>query len=194
MLSSTSIHNGARIIGILFAGVGVICLMLSPLIGKALFATLWGIEPLVYIGVALVMGGLAAISLSYFIRGLMARKSHSNAEDGDSQRWSQVTQQYFELFDHDLGRPMRRILGKERQLRAVLERSGASPDPAVIEFLYEIERQVPNFRLMMSNIQVMVQFEAARSPGQLQPVEPAEVIRKSGSTRQRKRPDKLDAD
>jgi signal transduction histidine kinase len=152
--------------------------MLSPLIGKALFATLWGIEPLAYIGVVLVMGGLAAISLSYFIRGLMDRKSHSNAEDGAFQRWSQVTQQYFELFDHDLGRPMRRILGKERQLRAVLERSGASPDPAVIEFLYEIERQVPNFRLMMSNIQVMVQLEAARSPGRLQPVEPAEVIRK----------------
>ncbi len=69
-------------------------------------------------------------------------------------------------------------MGKEQQLRAILEHSGSSTDPAIIELLYEIERQVPSFRLMMSNIQVMVQLEAPYGPIQLQPLEPSEVIRK----------------
>ena len=87
-------------------------------------------------------------------------------------------QQYFELFHHDLGRPLRRILGKERELRAVLQSSGAEIQPLIKELLDEIEGQAPNFRLMMSNIQVLVQIEVPNVPTQLQPVEPSEVVRK----------------
>ena len=44
--------------------------------------------------------------------------------------------------------------------------------------LDEIERQAPDFRLMMSNIQVLVQLEAPESAPRRQPVEPSEVVRK----------------
>ena len=179
MLGLSLIHTRARIIGALLALAGVISLILSPFIGRALFATLWGLEPLAYIGAVLVIGGLAVISLSYFAPEVMGKKRHhGSTEEVTLKRWSQVTQQYFELFDHDLGRPLRRILGKERELRAILQSSGATIDPAFKELLYEIERQVPNFRLMLSNIQVLVQLEAPDIPARLEPVEPSEVVRK----------------
>jgi len=41
-----------------------------------------------------------------------------------------------------------------------------------------IERQTPNFRLMMSNIQVLIQLESPDYDEELQPVEPTEVIRR----------------
>ena len=100
--------------------------------------------------------------------------------DGDSiaERWAQVTQQYFDLFDHDLGRPLRRISGKERELRAILQASEKAADPNVEALLDEIEIQTPNFRLMMSNIQVLVQLESPNGSIRCQPVEPSEVVRK----------------
>jgi signal transduction histidine kinase len=95
-----------------------------------------------------------------------------------SQRWGQLTQQYFELFNHDLGRPLRRILGKERELRALLCSCESELYPHVEELLDEIEGQAPNFRLMMSNVQVLVQMEAPTATMDIQPVEPSELIRK----------------
>jgi signal transduction histidine kinase len=179
MLSSTLIQTWGRIIGALLTLAGVISLVISPFIGKAISATLWGVEPLAYIGAVLLIGGLAVISLSYFVSEVTARKGRRvSTEEATLRRWSQTTQQYFELFDHDLGRPLRRILGKERELNAILQSSGDTIAPAFKELLYEIERQAPNFRLMLSNIQVLVQLEAPDTPARVEPIEPAEVVRK----------------
>lgn len=168
-----------RIIGGLVFLLGIISLILAPLIGSMAFRSLWSIEPLSYIGAVLAALGLGVVSLSYLAPGFIARRRAGGAFYGaDGQRWSQVTQRYFDLFDHDLGRPIRRISGKERELRAVLKFSGAETDPNVQALLDEIEMQTPNFRLMMSNIQILVQLEDPNSVVQTQPVEPSELIRK----------------
>ncbi len=179
MLNRTSIQIWVRVIGGLVVLAGGVAVALAPLIGESVSATLWGVEPLAYVGALLLLAGLGAISLSYAIPHLMNR---GICQDGSGPQslgqWSQLTQHYFDLFDHDLGRPLRRILGKERELRAVLESSDTEIDPAIKEVLDEIESQVPNFRLMMSNIQVLVQLEAPGAPPELQPVEPSEVVRR----------------
>ena len=91
---------------------GVILIILAPVIGDNLFDKLWGVEPLTYIGVILLLVGLGAISLSVAVPALLSfRSGGTAAQDTIEQRWSQVTQRYFELFDHDLSRPLRRILG-----------------------------------------------------------------------------------
>ena len=141
--------------------------------------TLWGVEPLTYIGAVLLLVGLGAISLSAVMPALMSfRNGGTGAQETIEQRWSQVTQRYFELFDHDLSRPLRRILGKERELRAVLRSTGTVDGPEVKELLDEIERQAPSFRLMISNVRVLVQLESPQTPVRNDPVEPTEVIRK----------------
>ena len=178
-MNSTSVLTGARIIGSLVGLAGAISLILSPFIGETLFSALWGVEPLAYIGAVLLIAGLGIVSLSYVAPGVPGRKRAQGVVDGGSeQQWVRVTQQYFELFHHDLGRPLRRILGKERELRATLQSSGTETQPLIKELLDEIERQAPNFRLMMSNIQVLVQLEAPSAPAPPQPVEPSEVVRK----------------
>jgi signal transduction histidine kinase len=73
---------------------------------------------------------------------------------------------------------LRRILGKERELRALLRTTESDLYPEVKDLLDEIEGQAPNFRLMMSNVQVLVQMEAPKSAVEVQPVEPSEVIRR----------------
>ena len=168
-----------RIVGGLVFLLGITSLVLAPLIGSMAFSSLWSIEPLSYIGAVLGFLGLGVVSLSYLAPGLIARRRAGDAFYGtNGQRWSQVTQRYFDLFDHDLGRPIRRISGKERELRAVLQFSGADTDPNVQALLDEIEMQTPNFRLMMSNIQILVQLEDPNSEVRTQPVEPSELIRK----------------
>ncbi len=172
-------HTGIRIAAGVVVFGGVVLLVVAPIIGSDLFEALWGVEPLSYTGAVLLLVGLGVISASYLIPAVAHRGD--GAADGESAmlpRWSRVTQQYFQLFDHDLGRPLRRILGKERELRAVLRSSGALSGPEVQELLDEIERQAPNFRLMMSNVQVLVQLEAPDTPPQREPVEPAEVVRR----------------
>jgi K+-sensing histidine kinase KdpD len=71
---------------------------------------------------------------------------------------------------------MRAILGKERALRAVLESADETPTRPVQELLDEIEAQAPNFRLMMSNIQMLVQLESPEKPGAPEAIEPTEVV------------------
>lgn len=174
---------GARIsigmfIGILVLG-GIILLILAPIIGERAFSSLWGVEPLSYIGAVLLVAGLGVIVASYLVPDLLAkRKGQLPAEENVEQRWSQVTQRYFELFDHDLSRPLRRILGKERELRAVIRASGTADEPGVKDLLDEIERQAPSFRLMVSNIQVLVDLEAPEARSRREPVEPSQVVRR----------------
>jgi signal transduction histidine kinase len=170
---------GGKILGGLIGLMGVVGIVIAPFIGEAVSPTLWGVEPLAYIGAVLIIAGLGITSLSYIIPEVIARRSrHVGPAEGTVQNWSQVTQQYFDLFDHDLGRPLRRILGEARELHAILRGSDTPTDPAVIKLLDEVERQGPNFRLMMSNIQVLVQLEDPNAPVQLQAVEPSEVVRR----------------
>ena len=158
---------------------GVVCIILAPFFGQRWFDFLWGVEPLSYIGGGLLIGGLGVAAASYAGAEWSRRRSghwSNNQQPGHS--WSETTLQYFQLFNHDLGRPLRRIAGKERELRAVMQAAPGVVDPGVKDLLDEIERQTPNFRLMMSNIQVLIQLESPESDGQMQPVEPAEVVRR----------------
>ena len=171
-------QSGARILAGLLLLAGVVSFILAPFIGEELFSRLWGVEPLTYIGAVLVILGLTVVSLYYTIPGLIPRTGSTQSADRQhAERWTEITQQYFDLFDHDLGRPLRRILGKERELRTLLRSAGGTLDPAVEELLDEIERQTPNFRLMLSNIRVLVELEAPGSTPPPQAVEPSEIVR-----------------
>ncbi len=177
MLGETFTQTIATTAGLLVIAVGVVCLILAPFIGEAIFANiLWGVEPLTYIGAALLALGLATMLLTYAVSQALLKRSSEHKRD--MQDWSSVTQQYFELFDHDLGRPLRRILGKERELRAFLRASENGNSQEIIELLDEIEMQAPNFRLMMSNIRVLIQLEAPNASFLPQPVEVSEVVRR----------------
>ena len=177
MLREISAQSIALVAGLVIVAAAVLCLVLAPIIGQVLFTDIWGVEPLTYIGAALLTLGLAILLFGYAFPQIY--RGRSGKQQRDMQDWSSVTQQYFELFDHDLGRPLRRILGKERELRAFLRASenGVNEDE-VVELLDEIEMQVPNFRLMMSNIRVLIQLEAPDSTFEPQPVEVSEVVRR----------------
>ena len=166
--------------GGLVATCGLVCLVLSFAIGPAIFKQLWGVEPLAYIGGLVLIVGLGVTTL-----GLAASATNRNGSRGEelseeqqSEQWRETTRQFFELFDHDLGRPLRRIAGKERELRAAIRAAGETDDSAVQELLDEIARQTPNFRLMLSNIQLLVQLEAPGDAPSSGPVEPSEVVRR----------------
>lgn len=170
---------GARVTwGLVLLG-GVILIILAPIIGENLFSSLWGVEPLTYIGAILLVVGLGAFTASNVIPRLIARRRGGDlAEVNVGERWSQVTQRYFELFDHDLSRPLRRILGKERELRAVIRAAGTTDETGVKDLLDEIERQAPSFRLMISNIRVLIDLEAPEMLVRREPVEPSQVVRR----------------
>ncbi len=166
--------------GGLVALSGLICLILSFFIGSVVFGYLWGVEPLAYIGVVALIVGLA-ISIAGLATAAMKANGRNQGEPGgehQSEQWRETTRQFFELFDHDLGRPMRRIAGKERELRAAIRAAGEPDDSAVQELLDEIARQTPNYRLMLSNIQMLVQLEAPGGDPPRGPVEPSEVVRR----------------
>ena len=172
-------QTGVRVIGVVVFVAGLVVLLLAPLVGSAVFDRLWSVEPLSYIGAVVLFVGLGITSLSFFVPIAVAKYRGVEANvDSIAERWAQITQQYFDLFDHDLGRPLRRISGKERELRAILQASEKKADPNVEALLDEIEIQTPNFRLMMSNIQVLVQLESPNGSIRRQPVEPSEVVRK----------------
>ena len=169
----------------LIALSGVVCLILSPFAGPAAFDSLWGVEPLGYIGaVLLIIGlaasavGLAAAAMGQASRAAAERDGRERSGEEQSGHWREVTMGFFSEFDHDLGRPLRSITGRQRELRAALRASGETADPEVMELLDEIERQAVNYRLMLSNIQVLVQSEAPGEPLEMSPVEPAEVVRR----------------
>ena len=164
-----------RLAGASAAGAGIVCMVLAPSIGAAAFDSLWAVEPLVYIGGVLLIAGLVTATVSLALSEAARRRA---VRPDDGTVWSDTTRQIFELVDHDLGRPMRRIAGKERELRAVLQASQSPTDPSVSDLLDEIARQTPNFRLMLSNVQVLVQLEAPGGPMSIAPVEPSEVVRR----------------
>ena len=169
----------ARLLGVVVLLFGVANLAVANVVGDAMFAHLWGIEPMTYLGAALVIIGLAITSLAYLVADIVRSRRRISEEDlRFADRWTEVTQQYFELFNHDLGRPLRRILGKEREIREQLQAENSEIPPSVRELLDEIEEQTPSFRLMMSNIQVLIELETPPTGGSLHAVEPAEVVRR----------------
>ena len=60
----------------------------------------------------------------------------------------------------------------------MLHSTGTVDGLEVKELLDEIERQAPSFRLMISNVRVLVQLESPQAPVRNDTVEPTEVIRK----------------
>lgn len=184
--SRLSVPEGARLTLTVFAGGGLIalsgfmCLILSLFTGPAVFDYLWGVEPLAYIGGVALMVGLAISITGLAVATMRANRRNQGEPDREhqSEQWRETTRQFFEFVDHDLGRPLRRIAGKERELRAAIRAAGGPDDPAVQELMDEIARQTPNFRLMLSNIQVLVQLEAPGGAPPTGPVEPSEVVRR----------------
>lgn len=133
----------------------------------------WGIEPLAYIGIGVICLGLLIAVGAYAAWAVGQR--HRNGGNGSAD-WSLLTEQQFETFQHDLGRPMRRILGKCREVRGVLATTGEEVSIVVRELLDEIEEQAPSFRLMMANMQVMINLETPDAPIECYPVEPTAVV------------------
>ncbi len=164
----------------LVVATGLGCLILAPLVGPAAFDQLWGVEPLNYIGAVLLIAGLGVGVVVLAATGMARAKYVEPRQNGEEQNdhWRETTLSFFNEFDHDLGRPLRRIAGRQRELRAALRASGSVPDSGVMELLDEIERQAVNYRLMLSNIQVLVESEAPGKPLTMTPVEPAEVVRR----------------
>ena len=167
-------HPWPAIVGLAAAVGGIVLMLLSmflPLV--RLFPEPWRIEPLMYIGMGVVGLGLAAAVGFYAVAGLRHRNGNGYGDAGD---WSRVTEQQFETFQHDLGRPMRRILGKCREVRGVLAATGEDVSIVVHELLDEIEEQAPSFRLMMGNMQVMINLTTPDAPVERYPVEPSAVV------------------
>ena len=138
-----------------------------------LFPKPWSVEPLSYVGIAGLVVGLAIAVAAYV--GAGGRRGNGNGLNGVDD-WSRLTEQQFETFQHDLGRPMRRILGKCREARGVLAATGEDVSIVVHELLDEIEEQAPSFRLMMGNMQVMINLETPDAPAERYPVEPTAVV------------------
>lgn len=167
-------HPWPALLGFALAGAGLAAMVLSlffPLV--PLFPKPWPVEPLAYLGIAGVVVGLALAVGAYAVAG--TRRRHANGFQ-DAYDWSRLTEQQFETFQHDLGRPMRRILGKCREVRGVLAATGEDVSIVVHELLDEIEEQAPSFRLMMGNMQVMINLETPEAPAECYPVEPTAVV------------------
>ena len=161
-------------VGIGLAVLGLALMIASLFLPPAqLFPEPWAVEPLSYIGIASVVLGLATAVSVYVVSSM--RHRHANGLNG-ADDWSKLTEQHFEAFQHDLGRPMRRILGKCREVRGVLAATGEDVSTVIHELLDEIEEQAPSFRLMMGNIQVMINLETPDAPIERYPVEPSAVV------------------
>tara|TARA_Y100001960_G_scaffold261442_1_gene282370 strand:+ start:57 stop:1028 length:972 start_codon:yes stop_codon:yes gene_type:complete len=155
------------------AGLGLLLILLSPIIGEPLFeGTLWYIEPIAYIGGGVFIFG-AILAIAFYQN--IARKNQLGVSD--DRTWSQVTQDYFDTFAHDIGRPLRRILGKQREARALLNETGELSSKMISELLEEIENQAPNFRLMIENVRVLVDLEDRTAVPAVEPVDVAAIVR-----------------
>ena len=160
--------------GVTLAAVGLAAMVVSLFLPLTwLFPEPWSVEPLSYVGIAAVVVGLAVAVGGY--AGAGGRRGKGNGLNGMDD-WSRLTEQQFETYQHDLGRPMRRILGKCREVRGVLAATGEDVSIVVHELLDEIEEQAPSFRLMMANMQVMINLETPDAPIERYPVEPTAVV------------------
>ena len=178
MATIPSRHTGGHPIlayaGILLAVAGLAVMVASLFVPLTwLFPEPWPVEPLSYFGIAGVVVGLAVAVGGYMASG--GRNGNGKGSNGVDD-WSRLTEQQFETFQHDLGRPMRRILGKCREVRGVLAATGEDVSIVVHELLDEIEEQAPSFRLMMGNMQVMINLETPDAPTERYPVEPTAVV------------------
>lgn len=159
--------------GLLAAVVGVVLLIVGAIAGRSISPnTVLTVEPVSYSGAITLIFGLFLISASYF-----ARRRSNNGSDEVVSNWSKVTQDYFDTFSHDMGRPFRRILGKEREVRARIEESGVELPESVRGLMDEIEQQAPSFRLMLANVRVLVELEDPRARPVMEPVDPAGIVR-----------------
>jgi len=132
-----------------------------------------------YVGAVLLMVGLGITTLSSIVRAHRDGPLHGGTVSPQVAReWERFTLEYFELFEHDMARPLRRILDRERELAAMVKASGERPAPGVRELLDEIELQTPSFRLMMSNIQVLMRLEGPQSAPAVDPLDPMQIVRK----------------
>ena len=171
--SSAQIRRGLIYGGGVLLVIGVIVVIIGQVFGDTLDTELWLVEPLVAIGSVMVIGGLIFFLLAH----LNALKPEPPPEEmANVRKWADLTKQHFDTFGHDLGRPLLRILGKERELRARIEASGNNADEYVTDLLDEIEQQAPSFRLMMVNIQLLVELEDQGSTPQIYAVAPARII------------------
>lgn len=177
MYNYPKLQRIAKLVGASIGFAGLLLVLMSPLFSTEYFPYVLIIEPLTYAGLIVVLFGSGLILSAYILPRFIGTKTSTGVDRGTIEQWSMITQRYFELFHHDLGRPLSRILGKERELRASLSTDEEGSN-ATIDLLDEIERQVPNFRLMMSNIQALVQLELPTPSSEIQPVEPESIIRK----------------
>lgn len=155
------------------AATGLLLIVVSPVLGDNASEKLWLIEPLAYIGGILLAVGSILVAATY----ISAERARVTPPGDSRQEWSRLTREYFDVFGHDLGRPLRRILGRARDARVRLDESGRDPDPAFSDLIDEIEQQAPTFRLMVSNIQVLIELENPDSEPEIEATDPARVIR-----------------
>ena len=169
---SVRIFSTLKYAGLSLAVLGLGLILLSPFIGEPVTPDLlWWIEPVAYVGAGLfIFGAIVGYVRVYF-------NSISRAGRPDGRTWSQVTQDYFDTFAHDMGRPLRRILGKQREARALLNETGEVTQRMVTELLDEIENQAPNFRLMIENVRVLVDLEDQSASPAVEPVDIAAIVR-----------------
>lgn len=161
--------------GLAVAGIGVLLLVIGALVGDSINPnTVLTVEPVSYAGAITLIIGLAIVAGIY----LQIRRSGSGSSNGNAaNNWSKVTQDYFDTFSHDMGRPFRRILGKEREVRARIEESGTELPESVRGLMDEIEQQAPSFRLMLENVRVLVELEDPNAKAVMEPVDPVAIVR-----------------
>ena len=157
-------------------------ILLTPVSGAWVSPnTIWTIEPAAYVGAAAAL--LSAAMTMAGLEKLRRKERQKQAASTEvERRWEHLTEEFLRVFDHDLGRPMRRIYGKERALEAILRASGHQPIGAVTELMEEIERQVPNYRLMLQNVQAMVNLEETDAVRVVIPTD-IEAVVENASTR-----------
>jgi signal transduction histidine kinase len=162
----------ARYAGLGLAVAGLALLITGAIVGRSVFPdTVFTVEPVSYFGALGLVLGLGIALAAYAI------SARRKPKDDEASNWSQVTQDYFDTFSHDMGRPFRRILGKQREVRARLEESGIEMPPAVLDLMDEIEQQAPSFRLMLANVRVLVELEDPAARPVMEPIDPAAIVR-----------------
>lgn len=163
-----------RYLGLAAAGIGALLLVIGPFIGSSISPdTVLTVEPVSYSGAITLIAGLALATGTF----LLFKKSNGHGSGSAKANWSKITQDYFDTFSHDMGRPFRRILGKEREVRARVEESGVELPESVRSLLDEIEQQAPSFRLMLANVRVLVELEDSDAAPVMEPVDPAGIVR-----------------
>lgn len=127
----------------------------------------------------LLLAGLGLLALLRLAqRYLLRARAERAARRRAAQYWVDTTRQHCDHFNHDLGRPLRRIPGKERELRDLLAEQRIAAPPEVHRLLDEIETQTPAFRLMLGNLHALIELETPEHTPELWPVEPAELANK----------------